>query len=422
MQQRIVKHMMNSRRKNIINAAQEIFSQKGISYTNVSEIADKAGVVDSILYHYFKNKEDILFSSLADKMVDVINDLNLHLEGIEDPPSMLRKMIWFHLFTNDKSPSDAQNFKYLLFECRSRKNFYLHNAYKILRNYTNIMLNILKKGVEDGFFRSDIDIHLARDLIFGILDEETIYCFISHQIYETLPDLNDIMFIIQAMILKNDNHNVNFSYDNDKKERILVAAKKIFAEKGFSATTISEIAVTANVAEGTIYSYFENKKDLLFSISKIKFGEFSELMDDVFVVTNPLRKFCRFLRFQFNVFLSDREFLKIFLLDNKLNKEFYKSEIYNDFLNYTKSLDTILEEGKAMCIFSSRLNARICRHLVIGALTHLSTRWLIVKDEMKDIDIMREIDQVVIMLSRAVISKNYQSYEDNSLNQCKLCD
>ena len=47
---------------------------------------------------------------------------------------------------------------------------------------------------------------------------------------------------------------------------ILEAASSLFAEKGFHRTTTKEIAEAADVAEGTLYNYFDNKNDLLFEI------------------------------------------------------------------------------------------------------------------------------------------------------------
>ncbi|RIW29117.1 TetR/AcrR family transcriptional regulator [Bacillus salacetis] len=52
----------------------------------------------------------------------------------------------------------------------------------------------------------------------------------------------------------------------EKQKRILEAALEIFAEKGFSATSTSEIAKKAGVAEGTIFRHYKTKKDLLLSI------------------------------------------------------------------------------------------------------------------------------------------------------------
>jgi AcrR family transcriptional regulator len=52
----------------------------------------------------------------------------------------------------------------------------------------------------------------------------------------------------------------------DRVEKILEAASKLFAEKGFHRTTTKEIAEAADVAEGTLYNYFDNKNELLFEI------------------------------------------------------------------------------------------------------------------------------------------------------------
>ncbi|MGF2618304.1 TetR/AcrR family transcriptional regulator [Rossellomorea vietnamensis] len=52
----------------------------------------------------------------------------------------------------------------------------------------------------------------------------------------------------------------------EKQQKILEAALEIFAEKGYSATSTSEIAKKAGVAEGTIFRHYKTKKDLLLSI------------------------------------------------------------------------------------------------------------------------------------------------------------
>lgn len=53
----------------------------------------------------------------------------------------------------------------------------------------------------------------------------------------------------------------------DKQAKILEAAIEIFSEKGFAATSTSEIAQKAGVAEGTIFRHYKTKKDLLLSIA-----------------------------------------------------------------------------------------------------------------------------------------------------------
>lgn len=53
---------------------------------------------------------------------------------------------------------------------------------------------------------------------------------------------------------------------NARKNQILDAAARVFANKGFHAATIKDVARDAGIADGTIYNYFDNKTALLFAI------------------------------------------------------------------------------------------------------------------------------------------------------------
>ncbi|MEU4248205.1 TetR/AcrR family transcriptional regulator [Amycolatopsis sp. NPDC026612] len=50
------------------------------------------------------------------------------------------------------------------------------------------------------------------------------------------------------------------------REKLVRAAVRLFAEKGFEATTVREIVEAAGVTKGGLYHYFESKDDLLFEI------------------------------------------------------------------------------------------------------------------------------------------------------------
>ncbi|NJM77475.1 MAG: helix-turn-helix transcriptional regulator [Acaryochloridaceae cyanobacterium RU_4_10] len=51
-----------------------------------------------------------------------------------------------------------------------------------------------------------------------------------------------------------------------RRNQILDAAAKVFAEKGFHPATIRDVAREASIADGTIYNYFKNKSALLLGI------------------------------------------------------------------------------------------------------------------------------------------------------------
>lgn len=197
-------------------------------------------------------------------------------------------MIWYHLYLNDLAPGETLILKDLLFECRAKINFYTHEGYNTLRQYTKIMSQILQQGVENGVFRSDINVILVKNLIFGLLDEESLNYLASGEIDSTLQDFDDIMDLVFAIISK-DKHRPAENPGN-KEERILKSAVRIFSSKGYNSATISEIAESVNVAESTIYTYFDNKRDLLFSIPKKRLRLLNNNKGEVFHVQSPIKK------------------------------------------------------------------------------------------------------------------------------------
>ena len=52
----------------------------------------------------------------------------------------------------------------------------------------------------------------------------------------------------------------------DKKERIIEAAARVFAQKGYAGAAVADIAVKAEIGKGTIYAYFDSKEDLFFAV------------------------------------------------------------------------------------------------------------------------------------------------------------
>jgi TetR/AcrR family fatty acid metabolism transcriptional regulator len=156
----------------ILAAAEEVMSQKGFACSSISEIARKANVADSVIYQYFRGKQDLLFSVPGEKLKKQLALLKEHLAGIPDVQSQLQKVIWLQLRYHDAHKGYA---RLLLMECRSFKAFYSSPAYEIVREYARILTSILDRGVKEGRFRSDVHIRLMRDVILGTLDMETIW-------------------------------------------------------------------------------------------------------------------------------------------------------------------------------------------------------------------------------------------------------
>ena len=74
------------------------------------------------------------------------------------------------------------------------------------------------------------------------------------------------------------------------RKEIMDAAIKVFAEKGFSAATLDEIAHEAEFSKGTIYLYFSNKEDLLYSILDNAFKGWSVLFSNIITGKRKFRE------------------------------------------------------------------------------------------------------------------------------------
>ena len=388
---------MNEKRKKILDAAERIMSAKGRG-AKITEISAASGVTESSLYHYFKNKEDLLFTVAQEHLRVALEKLNEQLQGIVDPASHLSKLIWFQLYYHDTHP-DYGNL--LLFECRSSKGFMNHEAYKLIKRWSGIGIEILKKGISDGSFRKDLAIPIVRDAIFGLVDMENIQFMTTRKTMQAHADLDAILDLVMPMVLPDTRECVP---KNDKADMILDSALNVFASRGFQSATIQEISKSANVSEGTIYEYFDNKEDLLFSTLKRQFHNNLNLLDELFEVRTPLRKLKRFMRYHFTVYLAQPVFMETFLFDAIFNSRFYNSNAYQPFEQYIKSIDEILDEGKKDGSIRQEINNRVFRNLFMGIFSHMALRWLFTKKGSQN-DKFRDIDAAISLLIRSITSK-----------------
>ncbi len=387
----------------IISAATKLIAEKGLKNTSVAEIAKGAGVVDSILYHYFIDKDDLLFAALEEQLIKAKAELESHLLGIIDPMSKLGKVIWYHLGMSDYDSEFASVTRHLLLECRSKKQFYQHECYSSLGKYARVVSSILEEGIGKDIFTQDFDPDIVTQMLFGLLDEESLSHFVSGEIDKSTPDFEPIMQLIFAM-LTNNVDGTEAGTSTAKRTIILKAAKQLFAEKGYSKTTVSKIAKLAKVAEGTIYEYFKNKKELFLSIPTAQFLKYKNSIRNLSSPQEPLDKLRQVIYLHFHQLISDREFLMIYLHDIIRDRHFYTTDAYKDYKEYIAILDPILDEGKQQGTFNPDVNNRLFKNLFLGTFTHLAIRWFVLNKEtpLKMID---EFNQVTTLLCRSVLSQ-----------------
>jgi len=377
----------------ILEAAEELISQNGLENTTIASIARKAEVADSLVYQYYKGKEDLLFSAAHSRLVEAIELLEEQLQGIRDPESKLSKMIWYGLRYNDLHRDYIRT---LLFECRSNSRFYGSSAYDLLRKHAGILLGILREGAETGQFRRDIDMRVVRDVIYGVIDMASIAVLATNEIDEGVKDFDDIMALVLAMIAQRD-----IQDEESKEDRILAAAEEEFSNRGFSSAKIADVARKAQVAEGTIYEYFKNKEDLLMSVADKRIHEQLEALPELFDIRTPRRRLRRMVRHHFSLHVSNRNFLRLFVTEILLNLNFYQSKAYDSYRRYQEFIESVVREGKEVGTVRTDVNPRVFRNLFLGACIHMGIRWVILEGNVP-YDKMQEIQELTDLLTLAV--------------------
>lgn len=159
------------RRLAILEAAREVFCEKGYEHAAVAEIAARVGVVEGTVYRYFESKHELLMQVLEHWYQTMFGAYAADLAGVSGDRARLRLLIWRHLRTIRDAPQLCR----LMFR-EARDDVGEANAKLRLlnRRYTRFLIDVLEDGMRSGEFRSDLDTSLLRDLIYGGMEH---YCW-----------------------------------------------------------------------------------------------------------------------------------------------------------------------------------------------------------------------------------------------------
>lgn len=151
-------------------AAHNVLRENGYEVTSMSDIASRANIVEGSIYRFFENKRDLLIKVMENWYSSSLSDYKRQLAGISGTKNRLRYMMWRHLKTIHDEPMLCR----IMFQhLREDPGYRSTIVYELNRQYTNSTLDIIREGIENGEFRSDIPLGLARDLIYGGIEHRS---------------------------------------------------------------------------------------------------------------------------------------------------------------------------------------------------------------------------------------------------------
>ncbi len=143
------------------------------------------------------------------------------------------------------------------------------------------------------------------------------------------------------------------------REKILKTATMVFLDKGYYNARVEDIANKANIAKGTIYLYFRDKKELfLSSIEKEIKGLYLNLKEIMDKEEEPLRKLRKFLSIIYKNFCNKKKYFDsaIRLWPGELGEEIIKI-IIPYIRRIIREIEKILKEGREKKIFKEDFSA-----------------------------------------------------------------
>lgn len=158
-------------REKILEAAKELFEEKGFDFTSVRDIANKADVNVALINYHFGSKE-LLLGTLIEEMVNAthikLSDIN---KQAVDPEDKLKHAIDLLI---DKIFENKKYYQMLHRELSTSQRPELNEqiAKSLKRNRIELR-SILEEGQRKKVFREDIDIDFTLSTLFGLLQQAT---------------------------------------------------------------------------------------------------------------------------------------------------------------------------------------------------------------------------------------------------------
>ena len=162
------------------------------------------------------------------------------------------------------------------------------------------------------------------------------------------------------------------SYSQNTRMLVRESAERLFAQHGYAAVSMRQLASAVGVQVGTIYNYTKDKQALLFTIMSEHMSELLYAWSGVGRLNDPAEQLSQFLNFHLDYHLARRDavFIAYMELRNLNDVNFAKIEALRR--QYEDALEAILVSGKNTQVFNIA-DTRITTLAIIGMLTEVIT-------------------------------------------------
>ena len=178
----------DSAKGRLIQAAAQLFKEKGYGRTTVRDLAAQVGILSGSLFHHFPNKEAILRTVAQEGIYRVIADIERSLQNVEDPQEQLKVLIRSE--GRAIHGKDNPGFQLLVPEWRSLSEESQAHVLKLRQTYENIWRDVLDRLFSQGLVK--VEGNFLRHFLRGALIESSNWFDAKGKL--SLKDLEDKIF------------------------------------------------------------------------------------------------------------------------------------------------------------------------------------------------------------------------------------
>lgn len=167
--------------------------------------------------------------------------------------------------------------------------------------------------------------------------------------------------------------------DKDAKRKVILeAASRVFAKKGFFTARISDIARECNMADGTLYLYFDGKDNILVNLFEEKMEYFLERFKKAISgESDPKEQLRKLVYEQFKLAEEFPDFAEVVTVELRQSAKFMKEYKNEKFFEYLKIIQEILERGKALDIVDKSIDSFVSARGIFGIMDELILMWVL---------------------------------------------
>jgi len=189
-----------------------------------------------------------------------------------------------------------------------------------------------------------------------------------------------------------------------KRKRILRAAIEVFAEKGFFAARMTDVAKEAGVADGTLYLYFEGKEHLLISVFDDIMRRFvGRIQNEIEEIDAPLEKLRAMVRIHMETLGEDRPLAHVLQIETRHSRRFMNLFNRGRLGEYLNIIRLIIEEGQASGTIRNDISPGLAINFVFGSVDELVTSWLLADEPG---NLAAQAEQIVGLLTDGLVPRD----------------